>query len=661
MMKIIKYVFNLCLVALIVISCVEDDNTDYVDAIAAPANVSAKISVTQDNTGLVTITPLAEGAVSYNVSFGDGSEIEEGITPGNGVDHIYEEGTYEATITAVGLNGLTTAATQNVVVSFKAPENLMVTIENDAAISKQVNVSATADFVTSFEVYFGEVGKTDPVVMNIDETISYLYEEAGTYTIRVVAMSAAIETVEYSEEFIVTAILQPLTAAPTPNRAQSDVISIYSDSYVNPDPIDYYPNWGQTTTYTQIEVAGNSVIQYGDLTYQGIDFNTVAVDASAMEFIHIDVWTADANFNAKLSPISSGPNEAAYDLALIQDQWTSFDIPISFFTDANPALNFGDIIQFKFDGVPSGGGTIFVDNLYFYKPGTTAPVNLLTNGDFENGSDSWLIGVDDNSSAPVTTEGDNTFYSVNVASAGNPFDVNVSQKVEITQGETYTLTFDAWSDGNRSILAGIGLSADPWTNTTENVNITTTPTTYSYTFTATDFGAANARVIFDLGAEVGIVNIDNVILSGGEGVVVNLLANPDFENGSDSWLIGVDDNSSAPVVTEGDNTYYSVNVASAGNPFDVNLSQKVEIIQGETYTLTFDAWSDVNRLIIAGIGLSADPWTNTTENVSITTTRATYSYSFTATEFGDANARVIFDLGAEVGMVNIDDVSLVLE
>ncbi|KAA5827453.1 hypothetical protein FPF71_01010 [Algibacter amylolyticus] len=661
MMKIIKNVFNLCLVALIAISCVEDDNTDYVDAIAAPASVSATISVTQDNTGLVTITPLAEGAVSYNVSFGDGSEIEEGITPGNGVDHIYEEGTYEAIITAVGLNGLTTAATQNVVVSFKAPENLMVTIENDAAISKQVNVSATADFVTAFEVYFGEAGKTDPVVMNIDETISYQYEEAGTYTIKVVAMSAAIETVEYSEEFIVTAILQPLTAAPTPNRAQSDVISIYSDSYVNPDPIDYYPNWGQTTTYTQIEVAGNNVIQYGDLTYQGIDFNTVAVDASAMEFIHIDVWTADANFSAKLSPISSGPNEAAYDLALIQDQWTSFDIPISFFTDANPALNFGDIIQFKFDGVPSGGGTIFVDNLYFYKAGTIAPDNLLINGDFENGSDSWLIGVDDNSSAPVVTEGDNTFYSVNVTSAGFPYDVNVSQKVEITQGETYTLTFDAWSDGNRSIVAGIGLSADPWTNTTENVNITTTRTTYSYTFTATDFGAANARVIFDLGAEVGIVNIDNVILSGGEGVVVNLLANPDFENGSDSWLIGVDDNSSAPVVTEGDNTYYSVNVASAGNPYDVNLSQKVQIIQGETYTLTFDAWSDVNRSIIAGIGLSADPWTNTTEDVAITTTRATYTYSFTATEFGDANARVIFDLGAEVGMVNIDDVSLVLE
>jgi hypothetical protein len=33
----------------------------------------------------------------------------------------------------------------------------------------------------------------------------------------------------------------------------------------------------------------------------------------------------------------------------------------------------------------------------------------------------------------------------------------VSQKI-IVQGKTYTLTFDAWSDRARSVIAGIGLS-----------------------------------------------------------------------------------------------------------------------------------------------------------------------------------------------------------
>ena len=137
-----------------------------------------------------------------------------------------------------------------------------------------------------------------------------------------------------------------------------------------------------------------------------------------------------------------------------------------------------------------------------------------------------------------------------------------------------------------------------------------------------------------------------------------LLTNGDFENGSDSWLVGVDDNTPAPVVTVGGNTYYSVDVTAAGNVYDVNTSQKVEIINGNTYTLTFDAWSNVDRTILAGIGLSKDPWSNTAESVSITSTRTTYTLTHTAT-FGATDARVLFDNGGELGMVNIDNVSLI--
>ncbi|WP_434036313.1 hypothetical protein [Formosa sp. 4Alg 33] len=395
MMKFIKYAFSLAVIALIAIACTEDDNTDYVKDIAAPTDVSASISVTQDNTGLVTITPIAEGAVSYDVGFGDGSENQVNITPGKGASHVYKEGVYEATITAVSLNGLTTAATQSVVVSFKTPENLVVTIENDAAISKQVNLSATADFATGFEVYFGENPSEEPVPLNVDETISYQYEDAGTYTIKVVAMSAAAETTEYSEAFEVTAILQPLEAAPVPIRAQGDVISIYSDSYTNPESIDYNPNWGQTTTYTEIQVGGNNTIQYGDITYQGIDFSGAPINASAMEFIHIDVWTAEADFNALLFPITATADgttsETPYDLELKQDQWTSFDIPLTAFTDANGSLDFSNTIQFKLEGVPSGSGTLFIDNVFFYKVPSGIDTGLV--GTWKMSSAAGALGV----------------------------------------------------------------------------------------------------------------------------------------------------------------------------------------------------------------------------------------------------------------------------
>ena len=297
--------------------------------------------------------------------------------------------------------------------------------------------------------------------------------------------------------------------------------------------------------------------------------------------------------------------------------------------------------------------------LYFYKAasGPSFDDGLLTNGDFENGSDSWIVGVDDSSPATVVTTNGNTYYSVNVEAAGNVYDVNVSQKGALAEGSSYTLTFDAWSDTNRSIVAGIGLSGPPWTNTGAPLDITPTRTTFSFTYSSIGFGASDARVLFDIGGEVGLVNIDNVSLIVGSG---NLLSNGDFENGSDPWIVGVDDDTPAPVVTNNGNTYYSVNVEAAGNVYDVNMSQKVELIEGNSYTLSFDAWSDTSRTIVAGIGLSGPPWTNTGAPLSITTTRTTYTFTYTAIGFGATDARVLFDIGGEIGLVNIDDVTLSL-
>ena len=635
-------------------ACTEEDNLSFLDNIPAPTNVSAVFSITQDNTGVVTINPIAQGATFFDIYFGDGTADPERINQGNGIKHTYAEGTYQVKIVASNIKGDAIEATKELMVSFKAPQNLVVTTENDAAISKQVNVTATADFATTYDFYSGETGVTQPVSTgNIGEVVSYVYANPGTYSVKVVAKGGAIETTEYTADFLVTEILAPIVSATKPpTRKDEDVISIFSDKYTDIENTDFNPNWSQSTLYNEYDLDGDKMIQYSNLNYQGIDIGS-EIDASSMEMLHIDIWTTDAT-SIDIYPLPNGvqpEDERFVTKTLVADQWNSFDIPMSEFI--SQGLPVDKLKQFKF----VGSGTVFIDNLYFYKAGSgdTFDDGLLTNGDFENGSDSWLVGVDDATAAPVVTNGGNTYYSVDVTAAGNSYDVNTSQKVEIIQGNTYTLTFDAWSNVNRGIVAGIGLSKDPWTNKSETVNITTTRTTYTLTLSAADFGATDARVIFDLGAEIGVVNLDNVSLIIGTG---NIVVNGDFENGSDSWLVGVDPSTSAPVVTEGGNTYYSVDVTAAGNSYDVNTSQILEIIQGNTYTLTFDAWSDVNRGIFAGIGLSKDPWTNTGETVNITPTRATYTLTLTASDFGASDARIIFDLGEEIGMVNIDDVSL---
>jgi hypothetical protein len=302
----------------------------------------------------------------------------------------------------------------------------------------------------------------------------------------------------------------------------------------------------------------------------------------------------------------------------------------------------------------------------------------LLNGDLENGAEPWTIGLGPDL-APIVTEGDNTFISVPVDTAtDNVFDVNVSQiGLSITPDTNYMLTFDAWSDVDRSILAGIGLSGGDFSNNALTVNLTTAMQTFTLMLSSAGFGDDNSRVLFDLGVEVGTVNIDNITLvEGGDGsgtvsvgdnggsMATELLINGDFEAGAEPWNAGVEafDGPPAPVVTEDGNTFYSATPTSPNpsEPFLVNLSQQgLNVVQGNNYILTFDAWSDVDRAIIAGIGESSGSFNSVAVNVDISTTMQTYTLNLTAAGFGGDDIRVLFDSNGEAGTVNIDNVSLV--
>jgi len=662
-MKKIRTFYKALLILIVISSCKDETNLEFLNDVALPSNIGVNFIVTQDNTGLVTITPFAEGATSFDIDFGDGSESEN-FANGESTQHVYPEGNYTVGVVATNLIGESAEITQELVISFQAPRNLEVSIENDVAVSRKVNITATAEFAATFEFYSGEDGIVQPVATgNIGDEISYDYAAPGIYAVKVVAKGGAIETTEYTEDFEVTEILAPITRAPSPpGRSPEDVISMYSDQYQQTTVDSYTTSWSVVALQEEVAIEGNQTLVYRDLAYAGIITETAPINAAAMEMVHFDVWSTNVNaFKIKFvdfngTGYNGGTDNIEFEVSNTIDQegeWISFDLPLSDFTD----VPFSDINQTVISADPVG--TVFIDNLYFYKAasGPSFDDGLLTNGDFENGSDSWIVGVDDSAPATVVTTNGNTYYSVNVEAAGNVYDVNVSQKVALAEGSSYTLTFDAWSDTNRSIVAGIGLSGPPWTNTGAPLDITPTRTTFSFTYSSIGFGASDARVLFDIGGEVGLVNIDNVSLIVGSG---NLLSNGDFENGSDPWIVGVDDSTPAPVVTNNGNTYYSVNVEAAGNVYDVNMSQKVELIEGNSYTLTFDAWSDTNRTIVAGIGLSGPPWTNTGAPLSITTTRTTYTFTYTAIGFGATDARVLFDIGGEIGLVNIDDVTLSL-
>ena len=379
MKKIKNLVKYTSLIVLFVVACTDNlRDISFLDSVPYPSNISATYSITQDNTGLVTITPKADGAVAFKVTFGDGSDTVE-VPHGESVDHVYGEGTYTVGISASNVRGLEAGTTQTLVVSFIAPQNLVVAIENDPGISKQVNITANADFATTFDFDSGETGVTQPVVSaNIGETVSYQYTDPGTYNVKVTAKGGAIATTEYAIAFEVTEILAPIASAATPpTRNAPDVVSIFSGEYTDLQGTDFYPNWNQTTTYTAFDVNGDAMIQYTNLNYQGIQLSA-AQDLTSMEYLHMDVWTADMD-RIETSLISLTNGEKPVWSTLTKDAWTSIDIPLSEFT--NQGLTIADIHQLKFVGDPFGGATVFIDNLYFYR----APTGIVTSSiqDFE--------------------------------------------------------------------------------------------------------------------------------------------------------------------------------------------------------------------------------------------------------------------------------------
>lgn len=193
------------LLALPFFGCESDDDALVdLEQVQAPANLGATFQVTQDNSGLVEITPTGEGAAIYIVDFGDGSTPTEAIKVGEAVEHVYAEGEYEVEVTGTNINGKTATGTQPLTVSFLAPENLETEIVKDADDNYTVTVSASATNAAMFEVYFGEEEDEEATPLMPGESVSYTYSSIGTYNVRVVALSGGAATTEVTEEISIT-------------------------------------------------------------------------------------------------------------------------------------------------------------------------------------------------------------------------------------------------------------------------------------------------------------------------------------------------------------------------------------------------------------------------------------------------------------------------
>jgi hypothetical protein len=303
----------------------------------------------------------------------------------------------------------------------------------------------------------------------------------------------------------------------------------------------------------------------------------------------------------------------------------------------------------------SSGGSTASDN-------ATAPVisacggnngdsGLLANGSFESGMVSWTsVDPDFVAENPKQDiDGNNVLYANLQSVAANPWDVNIQQVVELTQGLTYKLSFNAMSNVERKIGAGIGMNEEPYTNRQQDVSLTTACQKFELELTAANFGGANSRVFFEMGAEVGEVIIDDVSLVETTPTPGSKVSLPvDFEDSSltytwtdfDGGVATVEDN---PDSTNNSSSKVAKLVKGAGQTWAgsyLTLDTAIDFSQGETFSMNFWAAS-AKPVLLKFEGSSANAEVTANHSGSGSWETLTYDFSGQTAGLGDVVKVVI--------------------
>lgn len=174
--------------------------------------------------------------------------------------------------------------------------------------------------------------------------------------------------------------------APTPVIPQANVISLFSEAYMN-EPVDYYNGYWepfQTTLSADFEVNGDRVLNYTDFNFVGIQFTSPTIDATAMTHLHVDIYLPNplagtARMQLEVVDFGSGGTGVfATDIPASQaQQWISLDVPLSNFAGLGSRAELAQVIFVDVNGNIPG---FYADNIFFYDdstpptmPATAAP------------------------------------------------------------------------------------------------------------------------------------------------------------------------------------------------------------------------------------------------------------------------------------------------
>jgi hypothetical protein len=175
---------------------------------------------------------------------------------------------------------------------------------------------------------------------------------------------------------------EPMTAAPTPTRLAENVISMFSNAYTDVAVDTWRTDWSMASL-EDIMIEGNDTKKYTGLNFNGVETigaNAIDLTAAEMTHLHVDYWTPNMDtLQIKLVDFGmdgfGGGNDTENEQKFVttKGQWVGLDIPLTDFAGMAQT----DINQFIISARPAGTGTLYLDNVYYYKDitdGTNTPV-----------------------------------------------------------------------------------------------------------------------------------------------------------------------------------------------------------------------------------------------------------------------------------------------
>ena len=494
----------------------------------------------------------------------------------------------------------------------------VITLIGEASITVNLGEQFTDPGATAVDNIDGDISQNivvsgDAVDVNTVGTYVILYDVSDSAGNPAAQISRTVEVLE--------PLAIPTTSAPVPPaRAASDVISIYGETYTNVGIANYNPNWGQSG-FNSVNDSfdpgdGNLVLAYTNFNYQGTDLSAPQ-DASAMEFLHVDIWVASTVTDrmVKVSPINSGSGSGEFlvEVPITPGAWNSVDLPKSAFT----GMTWDAISQMKFDGQFNADGSanstpfdIYLDNIYFYKE----PATSGNTGDYiySTSQPVTIASTIDNwgSGTTIVTDysGDATYNpSIQLISGTNWGDVSALAFTQMETGilaQYTTLEFKIKTTDYSSIRVKVPENeiSFPLSSGTplENgwVQMSLPLSNWS-----NEVAAASEFAILEFGA--GTILITDVMLSGedsgGSGntggtgggdcpapPAGELLSNGDFEAGASCWQLFSGTSISSTVSNGGNNSAElqgSTGVAVGLKQERFGIGQ---ILPNTSYTVTFD-------------------------------------------------------------------------